>query len=279
MVVEDAADPARFVPVRQEEVLVAPGLVFRMPGRIVGVAGALHGGVEGDGVGIVLGALGVEHGGQVAAAAEPALRRRDQPGVHVCGRNVRIARVDDHADPGGVKARVLIGAGDVSGELRRELAPDRRDVDTGLFEDPAAQHGGDAAATVPVALPGGALEATGGPGVEGGVGGVLDGLQSLAELVAEGLEPGAGDFLAFGQVEVEGHGPGFKHRRAGASPAGDCGGGRCGRLREKKTVRCCRIDRFAETSRVMPSILRPSPGAWKTQRQNPVSRSRARRLG
>src|SRR5262249_61674318 len=45
LVVEDAADAARLAPVRQEEVLVAPGLEPRIPLRIEGVARALQRGV------------------------------------------------------------------------------------------------------------------------------------------------------------------------------------------------------------------------------------------
>ena len=50
VIVEDPADAARLVAVRQEEVVVAPGLVARMPGRVVPVARGLQGGVEAAGV-------------------------------------------------------------------------------------------------------------------------------------------------------------------------------------------------------------------------------------
>ena len=40
----------------------------------------------------------------------------------------------------------------------------------------------------------------------------IERFQRVAQAVAEGLEPGAGDFLAFGEFEVEGGGGG--HGRA-----------------------------------------------------------------
>src|SRR5690349_5393154 len=54
-VVEDAADAARLFAVRQIEILVAPLLVLVVIGNAVRlVAGVLHRGMEGDGVGILL---------------------------------------------------------------------------------------------------------------------------------------------------------------------------------------------------------------------------------
>ena len=52
LVVEDAAGAAGFVSVRQEEVTVAPFLVFWVVGGVVAVAGGFEGGVEAGGVGL-----------------------------------------------------------------------------------------------------------------------------------------------------------------------------------------------------------------------------------
>ena len=67
MVVKNPPDAARLVAVGQEEILVAPGLVFGVPVRVVGVAGGLEGGVEADRVRRLLAALFVEDRGQVGA--------------------------------------------------------------------------------------------------------------------------------------------------------------------------------------------------------------------
>src|SRR5690606_30832616 len=82
-VVENTADAACLVAVRQEEILVAPGAVFLMPIRVIGVAGGLHRRVEQEGVVGLLAALLIDHGGQVGAAAEPAHGGREEAGVHM----------------------------------------------------------------------------------------------------------------------------------------------------------------------------------------------------
>ena len=64
------------------------------------VAGRLHGGVEGERVGVLLRAPRVEHRREVGAAAEPGFRRHDEAGVHVHRRHVR-----DSADARSAKCR------------------------------------------------------------------------------------------------------------------------------------------------------------------------------
>ncbi len=71
---------------------------------------------------------------EVGAAAEPAFRRRQEARVHVDGRDVRIGHVRDEADPGREEARVGLRPVDAGGELGREAAADRRDVDSDLLE-------------------------------------------------------------------------------------------------------------------------------------------------
>ncbi len=162
---EDAADAARLVAVRQEEILVAPGLELRVvgDGRVL-LAGELHGLVEGERIGIVLRAAPVEHRRQVGAAAEPPARGHHHARVHVHGRHVGIVRVRDQRNAARPEARVLLGARHLLAELGRELAVDGRDVDADLLEDAAVHHRhGAAAALALVALPRRALEAAGRP--------------------------------------------------------------------------------------------------------------------
>ena len=105
--------------------------------RGVRVAGGLHGGVEGDRVGVVLGAPAREHRGQVGAAAEPGLRRHDEARVHVHRRHVRVVHVGDERNAGGEEARIVGGAGNVLAEFRREFAEHGRDVHADLLEHAA----------------------------------------------------------------------------------------------------------------------------------------------
>ena len=53
-------------------------------GDLVGIAGGLHGAVEGDAVGIFLRPPAIEHRRQVGAAAEPLLGRVAGPRENVC---------------------------------------------------------------------------------------------------------------------------------------------------------------------------------------------------
>src|SRR5690606_15873388 len=221
VVVEDAAGAARFIAVGQEEILVAPLLVFGVPGRVEGVAGALHGGVEVDGVGVVVAAVRIQHGRQVAAAAEPGLRRRDQAGVHVHGGHARADRMADQADAGGVEARVFLGARHVPGVVGGAGPVDGRAVDADLFEQAAAHHAHDAAAAF-LAVPGRADETAGLAGEQFGGGGVFQRLETGVDLVAQGLEPDAGALAALnhqGGVSLDHEG--FNHDAAFLnSPAG-----------------------------------------------------------
>src|SRR5262245_30209813 len=71
-VVKDAAYAACLVAVRQEEILVAPGLHSGIVGDVrILVAGKLHRLVECPGVRVVLVAPPVEHRSKVRAAAKP----------------------------------------------------------------------------------------------------------------------------------------------------------------------------------------------------------------
>src|SRR5690606_7780352 len=110
VIVENAADAAIFVAVWQEEIFVAPGLEAIVIDAWTVVAGSLHGGVEIDGVGIVLRALGVEYWGQVSAAAPPLLAGHDHAGVHVNSRNVWVPRMDDERNARAPEACTSFGA-------------------------------------------------------------------------------------------------------------------------------------------------------------------------
>ena len=197
MVVEDAADPARLLAVRQIEVFVAPGLVLVVVGDgVVSAAGRLHRRMKGDRVGIVLGAAAVQHRRQVRAAAEPRFRRHDEARVHVHGRHMRIAHVGDDRNAGRPEARVFGCARHLRAKLRRELAMHGRAVHADLLEQPSVHHRHDAAAALGAGvigpLPGRALEAARLAGIERGRRVALERLERRANLVAQRFEPRAG---------------------------------------------------------------------------------------
>ena len=102
--------------------------------------------MERDRVGIVLRAAAIEHRRQIGAAAEPGFCGDDEARVHVHGRHMRIVQMGDQRNAGGVKARIVGGAGNLLAEFRREFAEHGRDVDADLFEDAALHHRHDAAA-------------------------------------------------------------------------------------------------------------------------------------
>ena len=156
------------------------------------VASELHGLVKGGRVGVHLASPAVEDRGQVGATAEPLAGRHHHAGVHVDCRHVGVPRVGDQRDAARPEARILVGAGDLLAELRRELAEDGGGVDADLLEDTAVHHRHDAAAAmIAVALPGAPLEAAGRPRGLGTGQIVLEPLQRRADAVAQGLEPGA----------------------------------------------------------------------------------------
>ncbi len=196
---------------RQEEVLVAPGLVFGVPRRVVGVAGPLQRRVEQSGVRGLLAALDLQQRGEVGAAAEPADGGADEAGVHVHGRDPRGAQVGDQADAGGEEAAVGLCARHGLGELRRELAVHGGDVHPDLLEEAAVHHAHDAAAAG-LARPRLKLEAARARAVERLRRLVLQLLEGGADAVAQGFEPGAGAALA-GIEDVGGRGE-LAHRRA-----------------------------------------------------------------
>ena len=130
---EQPTDTARLTAMRQLEIAVAP---FLVPGIDVGAerrAQIVCGAVPGNGVldeRIV--------GRQVETAAEPPRRMvaagREQAHVHVRGRDVRVARVEDqgHAHR---RPRLSGEFGAMRGGARRHLrAFDARETDAGLLE-------------------------------------------------------------------------------------------------------------------------------------------------
>ncbi len=201
IVVEDAADAARFLAVRQVEILVAPGLEFLVRRDAgMGVAGGLERAVEGRAVGIVLGAPPVEHRGEVGAAAEPGFCGDDEAGVHVHRRHVRITQVRDHRHAGRPEPRILGGAWNLRAEFRRELAKHRRAVHADLLEQASAHHRHDAAAAgrpgVIGPVPRGADEPRRRVRIKIDRGVVFERFKRRADIVAQALEPGPGALLA-----------------------------------------------------------------------------------
>ena len=148
VVVEDAADAARLLAVRQIKILVAPRLEARVVDDGVRRAGLLHGGMEVARVGIFLRAPRPENGRQVGAAAEPPFRRHDETRVHVHGRHVRILQVGNERNARGPEAGVFRCAGNLRAEFGGELTIHGRRVDADLLEDAPAHHAHEPAATI-----------------------------------------------------------------------------------------------------------------------------------
>src|SRR5262245_46390516 len=82
VVVEDAAHAAGLLAVGQKEVLLAPCLVAGVVRDLVRRARPLHGGMKARRIGVLLGAAGMQHGREIAAAAEPPLAGHDETRVH-----------------------------------------------------------------------------------------------------------------------------------------------------------------------------------------------------
>ncbi len=187
----------------QEEIFVAPALEFFVRrNRGMGIASRLHGGVEGDGVGIGLAAAAIEQRRQVGAASEPGPGGHDEARIHVYRRHVRIVRMCDEGNARGPEPRVGIGAGNLPAEFRRELAEHGRDVDADLLEHAARHHRHRAAparlAAVIGAAPRRAREAAGRAVGERRIRRqcVLQRLEICADVVTQRLEPAARSRLA-----------------------------------------------------------------------------------
>src|SRR5919108_1879916 len=93
VVIEDAADAAHLLTVRQVEIFVTPGLEALVVGNLMRGASRLHCVMESDRVGILLRAPALEHGGQVRSTAEPPLRGDDHPCIHVHRRHMRVVEM------------------------------------------------------------------------------------------------------------------------------------------------------------------------------------------
>ena len=156
--------------------------------------------MEGDGVGILLGAAAVEHRGEVGAAAEPRLGGDDEARVHVHCRHVRVGQVRDQRDAGGPEPRIGLGAGNLAAELGGEFAVDGGDVHAHLLEQAALEHRHDAAAAGRAAVVGArpwrAHEAGGAVAVERGRRVGFERLERRADVVAQQFEPLPGARLA-----------------------------------------------------------------------------------
>ena len=137
IVVEDAADAAHLLAVGQVEIFVAPVLEALIVGGLLSFASSAHRRVEVFRVFILLRPPPHQHRGEVAAAAEPAFAGDHHARVHMRGRRVRVLGMGDEGDARGPEARVLIGAGDLRGELLGEGAMHRRGVAADLLEHAA----------------------------------------------------------------------------------------------------------------------------------------------
>ena len=180
---EYAAHAARFGPVGEVKIIVAPFFVSLIVGHIMGLAGGAQCLVKIYGVGVGLVAPGVEHRGQVATAAKPRSGGDHHARVHVGARDVGVLRVGDQRYAAGPEARVFFGTRDLAAKLRRKLAIDLRDMNPDFLEHPARhqRHGAAAQIFCVAALPRCALKTTRrligqGPGV-----GLLDLLHRRAD--------------------------------------------------------------------------------------------------
>ena len=142
---------------------------------------------------------------QVRAAAEPLLRRAQEPRVHMDGGHVRIGHVRDQADAGGEEARIVGGAVDRLGEIAFEASAHGRDVDADLLEDAAlhhAAHPATARRAVRVgSVPGRVFERRLRSRLS------LDGFERGADAVAQRFEPGARRGLLLVQFDHSGSAP------------------------------------------------------------------------
>ncbi len=169
----------------------------------MGVAGRLHRGVKGQGVRVIRAPIRVQHRRQIAPAAEPALGRGDEAGVHMHRRNPGADRVADQADPGGEEPGILRRPRHRLGVVSRKRSVHGRDMDPDLLEQPAVHHPHDAPAAC-LAVPRRPHEPPGLPRKQIIGGRILQRLEGRMDTVAQMLEPGAGlDLL---QVERIGKG-------------------------------------------------------------------------
>ena len=161
-----------------------------------------------------------QHRRQIRAAAEPALRGRQEPRVHVHGRHARAARMHDQADAGRDVVELLAVARQRLRHLRRQPAVGRRGVDADLFEQPAAaEKAAGAAAAAGGALPGLVGEHCGLAGKQIGRRFALQRLDLGADPVAQRFEPdfcfGAPRFGEARRVVADGVGVGHLDRSIG----------------------------------------------------------------
>ncbi len=76
----------------------------------------------------------IQHRRQVGAAAEPPFGGHHHARIHVRGGHMGARRMGDQRHARRPEARVVLGAGDLLAELRRELAMHGGSVDAGLLE-------------------------------------------------------------------------------------------------------------------------------------------------
>ena len=157
---------------RQVKIFVAPCLVSARSRRRRALAGAVHGGVEGDACRRPLACAAVEHGRQIGAAAEPPFAGDDHARVHVHGRHIGVLRMRDQRDARGPEARVAPRRRGSACGTRARTRRCTVEVWTPTFSNTRPVHQAhDAAAARRArmirALPGRALEAPGGRSDQG----------------------------------------------------------------------------------------------------------------
>ena len=150
IVIEDPANPARPVAVRDEEVFIGPCLEFPVIIRGMGIAGRAQRLVEMRGV------LGVfQTGVQIGSAAEPpGVGGPEHPCVQMHRRAMRVDHMGDKADPACPEARIAVHPRHPARRHRLlrpggQRAVDFRDVDPDLFKHLAAAHHAHHAAACP----------------------------------------------------------------------------------------------------------------------------------
>jgi hypothetical protein len=161
IIVENAADAAGLAPVRDEEVTVAPFLVFLIGTRWMAVTTSLQRRMEVSGILFIR-----KHRVQIRAAAKPALGCYNHACVHVDGRDKGRLHMRHQRNAAGPELPVIFGgARDLLAEIVAELAEHGGNIDADLFEH-AAPHDRHFAAAPRfsgiIAVPQLALEASGG---------------------------------------------------------------------------------------------------------------------
>ena len=148
VIVENAADAARFATMRQPEIFIRPFFVGWVEAIAMRSHASRYGVRNATAVRVRLIALISLRRVEITAAAEPPFRRRDVTRVHVRGRAVtelRRCAISEMPLAKSADRRPRHSFFANSGETRPYT---RRDMHADLLEEPPAHHAGNAAAAI-----------------------------------------------------------------------------------------------------------------------------------